>query len=134
LIPCKCGCGIQIREKDKKNRPHFFVNGHNSSLRLKELNPGWKGGRIKQRVGYGLEYWLINLREHPRSDKKGYILEHIVIMEKYLGRYLTSEEVVHHINGNGLDNRIENLQLFENNSEHMKHHASHWERNHGLFV
>jgi hypothetical protein len=41
-------------------------------------------------------------------------------MERKLGRYLTKEEVVHHINGVRDDNRIENLWLFPNN----KHHSS----------
>lgn len=43
-------------------------------------------------------------------------------MEEHLGRYLTNKEIVHHINHEGLDNRIENLQLMTA-SEHMKLHA-----------
>jgi len=40
-------------------------------------------------------------------------------MQCYLGRKLETWEHVHHINGNGLDNRIENLQVLSN-SEHQK--------------
>lgn len=45
--------------------------------------------------------------------------EHRFLMEQFLGRTLSSNEHVHHINGNPTDNRIENLMVLTN-SEHQK--------------
>lgn len=51
------------------------------------------------------------------------IKEHRYIMEQHLGKKLTRNDHVHHINGNPHDNRIENLEVLSN-SEHQKKELS----------
>ncbi len=84
----------------------------------KEKNPRWNNGR---RTYNG--YYSLLRPNHPYADHAGYVYEHRLVMEEAIGRYLKPEEQVHHINGIKIDNRIENLMLFDNASEHTKYHA-----------
>ena len=57
-------------------------------------------------------YVLVKISEpHPRASK-GWIREHILVMEGKVGRHLLPGENVHHINGVRDDNRPENLELW----------------------
>lgn len=89
----------------------------NKGLWAGENNPSWNGGRHKDKDGYILIY----KPEHPNADAHDCVREHRLIMEQFLGRYLTPEEVVHHEEEKN-DNRIEKLKLFANNAEHTKYH------------
>jgi hypothetical protein len=78
-----------------------------SSNRISSKGAHWKGGKKETKEGYV----QILSHKHPFKDNHGYVLEHRLIMEKHLGRYLTENEIVHHINMIKNDNKISNLQL-----------------------
>ncbi len=68
-------------------------------------------------------FWFENGYKVLYLDGDKSIKEHIKIMQDFLGRALSSNEIVHHINGDKLDNRLENLQLMtrgEHSSLHRK--------------
>lgn len=58
--------------------------------------------------------------EYTRGTNKGRSV-HVVTMEEHIGRKLNKNEVVHHINRNRSDNRLENLQLMTR-AEHSRLH------------
>jgi len=92
-----------------KEKPFKAMQGKN--------NPRWNNGQYISRG-----YFYITCPAHPFKDKRGYIRRSRLVMEKSLRRCLTPKEVVHHINGIKDDDRIKNLKLFKNNSEHKKFH------------
>jgi len=83
--------------------------GRASKGRIKgmEKHPAWKGGRYIDRAGYV----LVRKKDALSRRSDGYTLEHRYVMEKFLGRPLSSNEEVHHKNGIKTDNRLENLEL-----------------------
>lgn len=77
-------------------------------------------GRRKKLVSTN-GYYYRYMPEHPFCNNKGYVFEHRLVYEKNIGRFLRSEEEIHHINRNRKDNRIENLSL-KSKGEHKTFH------------
>jgi hypothetical protein len=104
--------GIPLSEETKE-KMRIAKKGH--FLKKSEF-----GGHKKQRAD---GYISVYCPDNPRATKDGYMMEHILVMEKHIGRRLKDDEVVHHKNHIKNDNRIENLQLMtfkEHAGLHMK--------------
>lgn len=96
-------------------RPHYAKGVCHMHRRRWLKHGSFERGRanlhepIKNRNGYV----LIWAPDHPAAYRPtNRVPEHRLVMEQKLGRYLTSEESVHHINGVRDDNRPENLELW----------------------
>jgi hypothetical protein len=76
---------------------------------------------VKKIVSKG-DYNYALVPGHPNATVNGYVLEHRIHCENHLKRLLSKNEVVHHINGNKKDNRIENLQVLDA-IEHVRLHG-----------
>jgi hypothetical protein len=68
-------------------------------------------------------YRKLLIPSHPRADAKGYVFEHIVVVEAVLGRSLKVGEEVHHKDRNRANNAPSNLVVCASHAEHMKLHA-----------
>lgn len=111
----------EVRQKQSETRKRLFAEGKLAPWNKGDHRPrperrgaaagkSWKGGRHTDKNGY---IW-VNAKDHPMSSmvtKRGYVLEHRLVMAEFLGRVLHPWESVHHRNAIRSDNRIQNLQL-----------------------
>jgi hypothetical protein len=78
----------------------------------------WKGGRTTTPGGYV----GICLPDHPRAAASGFVLEHIVIAERALGKPLTADHPVHHVDENPANNANTNLVICQSHAYHKLLH------------
>lgn len=124
--------GVKSRSHgDYEPTAKMIENGRKQGLktrgtkRTKECRAKISRSKFKGGLGFKKKrcdgYIAIHFPEHPRATKDGMIMEHILVMECFLGRPLKDYEVVHHKNHKRDDNRLCNLQVMTKH-EHMSYH------------
>ena len=121
---CQCECGVitvvmGYNLRSGATRSCGCLQSEVSKSLTSESSCHWKGGKTK----HGDGYIMLMCPNHPRATKTHpYIMEHVLVMEAELGRYLTDDEVVHHRNTIKDDNKPSNLRLMPNRAAHMSLH------------
>ncbi len=128
-------CGKErwaILKNGVASRLHCQQCGCGSKQLPGSANSAWKGGRQTSTEGY-IRLWVSPADFFfPMANKKGYIMEHRLVMAKHLGRCLHKWELVHHkgtrhplgSRENKQDNRIENLMIIVTGNKGTSHTAN----------
>jgi endogenous inhibitor of DNA gyrase (YacG/DUF329 family) len=114
---CSRGCGLRLAYAEKRLAPPVPVKDRGRCAMCGD--PIKRGARMtcSRRCAVDLamrEGGYVQVQappEHPHRPKRGYIMEHRLVMEQMIGRYLQPYESVHHRNGVKDDNRPENLEI-----------------------
>ena len=127
---CSCGCGRTCGIGSS------FISGHN--LKLLKRTSSWNKkigmaqkaawDNVRKRMPVGSKrishdgYVIVKFKK-DNADGRAWRGEHLLVMEKMVGRKLRPGEQVHHIDGDRKNNLPENLFLCKNVSEH---HSLEW--------
>ena len=112
-LQCKSSFVANRKERKFCSEECFHIS------RRGTVSPNWKGGRKKNPYGY-IEIYQPG---HGNADAGGYVKEHVLVMVEHLGRDMKNGEIVHHINEDKSDNRVENLKVMSR-CEHQRIHST----------
>jgi len=102
---------LSEKEKRKLSRPG-------------EASGTWNGGLFKTKRGY----WYVYSPEFATSREK-HLKRSRYVVSVILGRKLTAQETVHHIDGDTENDHRSNLYLFDTRKEHLDYHRLHCKTN-----
>jgi len=88
-----------------------------SERHIGKWNGRWKGGTYLRK--HSKDRYIRIVRKNGKA-----VVEHRLIMENHLGRKLTKEETIHHLDGDCTNNNIKNLLLLSSNAEHRLYEAT----------
>jgi hypothetical protein len=117
---CACGCGRTTNRV--YGRPKEFIVGH----ALKgSRNNHWNGGKSYRKGGKknASVYGLTRSPQHPRATNRGYVPDHVLAAEKILSTILPISAVVHHKDGDSLNNAPSNFVICQDTQYHSLLHA-----------
>jgi predicted transcriptional regulator len=110
-------CGVEFLRKRKEQK--FCSLNCSAKYRKKFINIPESLNSASRKLDKNIGYVRIYAPFHKEANSWGYVYEHRIVMENALGRCLKDNEIVHHINGNRNDNRVENLLVMDR-VEHSK--------------
>lgn len=121
---CRCECGQPVALAKQTIRKFGMVKGEPLKFLPHHSLKGaahhkFNNYRSTTSSGYRTCY----LPAHPRADKKGYVLEHVLLVGKIMRSPINSPHCIHHVNGNRADNRPGNLVLCEDQEYHLLLHT-----------
>lgn len=108
---------IQYKCKGIPCKRYFYMNDCPNTLKTILA----EGEKKRHSTSKNNRYVRIKSGDYIGSSEK---VEHRAVMELSIGRPLKKEEVVHHIDLNKRNNKLENLFLFPSCKEHSKCHAT----------
>ena len=87
------------------------------------MNRDNDGFAIERDSDTGKYYEMIRMPDHPFADRHGYVKWHRFLIEVSLGRFLSREEIVHHLDSDSLNNSFDNLQHTSHSEHTYLHHT-----------
>lgn len=102
-------------------------SGHARSAKHHRWKPGSRvasNGYVKVRVG----------KAHPLADPNGWTYEHLLIWVAAGNQRPDPGELLHHVNGEKTDNRIENLELMKRGNHNAHHNQNKGRDDQGRFL